>query len=137
MPGGSVTIRYCPVPSVTTERAFSISAGLLASTVTPGSTAPDGSLTTPVIEAWAKAAEGIRNARSNARTKRTASRSMEASSLFLLAGCCERQREAVGTDAFANLLHARRAPRGDERRRPGARQHLGVLDKGLIFDGVC
>jgi hypothetical protein len=36
-------MRYCPVPSVTAERVFSISAGLDASTVTPGSTAPDAS----------------------------------------------------------------------------------------------
>ena len=42
-------MRYCPVPSVTAVRIFSISAGLAASTVTPGSTAPDASLTTPLI----------------------------------------------------------------------------------------
>ena len=35
-----------------------MSAGLEASTVTPGSTAPDESLTTPVIDAWACAADG-------------------------------------------------------------------------------
>src|SRR5438046_7064361 len=45
------TIRYWPVPSVTALRAFSISIGLEASTVTPGSTAPDTSLTTPVMVA--------------------------------------------------------------------------------------
>src|SRR6476661_8620847 len=33
-------------------------ASLDASTVTPGRTAPDESLTTPVIEAWANAADG-------------------------------------------------------------------------------
>jgi hypothetical protein len=38
-------MRYWPLPSVTTDRTFSISAGLDASTVTPGSTAPDASLT--------------------------------------------------------------------------------------------
>src|SRR5881397_2143797 len=43
-------ILYCPEPSVTTVRTFSISAGLAASTVTPGSTAPVVSLTTPAIE---------------------------------------------------------------------------------------
>ena len=53
MPGRRSTIRYWPVPSVTTERTFSISAGLAASTVTPGSTAPDASLTTPVMVACA------------------------------------------------------------------------------------
>ena len=40
---------YWPVPSVATERTFSISTELDASTVTPGSTAPDASLTIPAI----------------------------------------------------------------------------------------
>src|SRR5688572_1758670 len=51
-------IRYCPDPSVTTDRTFSINAGLLASTVTPGSTAPDASRTTPAMLAWAYATDG-------------------------------------------------------------------------------
>src|SRR6266540_6773912 len=38
-----------PSPSDTTVRTFSISAGLAASTVTPGSTAPEVSLTRPAI----------------------------------------------------------------------------------------
>src|SRR5437762_8326650 len=42
---------YRPSPSVTTERTFSIRAGLAASTVTPGITAPDASRTTPEIPA--------------------------------------------------------------------------------------
>src|SRR5215831_12626787 len=42
-------ILYWPVPSVTTERVFSMSAGLEASTVTPGKTAPVTSLTTPAM----------------------------------------------------------------------------------------
>ena len=33
-------MRYRPLPSVVAVRTFSISAGLAASTVTPGSTAP-------------------------------------------------------------------------------------------------
>jgi hypothetical protein len=41
-------MRYCPEPSVTAERVFSISAGLDASTVTPGSIPPDVSRTVPV-----------------------------------------------------------------------------------------
>jgi len=45
--------------SVTTDRVFSSSAGLAVSTVTPGRTAPDVSLTTPVIDAWANAAVGM------------------------------------------------------------------------------
>src|SRR6187431_2082955 len=51
-------MRYWPLPSVTTALAPSISAGLDASTVTPGSTPPEVSLTTPVIDAWAYAAAG-------------------------------------------------------------------------------
>src|SRR5262245_44469646 len=53
-------MRYSPEPSVTVERVFSISAGLDVSTVTPGSTAPDESLTTPVIDAWANTSVGNR-----------------------------------------------------------------------------
>src|SRR5262249_12322493 len=41
-------ILYVPRSSVTVERVFSISAGLLASTDTPGRTAPLWSLTMPV-----------------------------------------------------------------------------------------
>ena len=55
-------MRYWPDPSVTAERTFSISAGLEASTVTPGNTAPEVSRTTPAIEAWANAAAGSNNA---------------------------------------------------------------------------
>src|SRR5438128_1090878 len=45
---------------VTAERTLSMSTGLEASTVTPGRTAPDVSLTVPVIVAWAHAAVGTR-----------------------------------------------------------------------------
>ena len=44
-------MRYCPDPSVTTDRTFSVSAVLAASTETPGSTAPDASFTVPEIVA--------------------------------------------------------------------------------------
>src|SRR3954467_1523194 len=53
-------MRYCPVPSVTAARVFSISAGLAASTVTPGSTAPDASRTVPVRDACANTVAGMR-----------------------------------------------------------------------------
>ena len=52
-------MRYWPVPSVTTVRTFSVSDGLEASTVTPGRTAPDESLTTPAIVACASAADAV------------------------------------------------------------------------------
>ena len=58
MPGRKSTTRYCPVPSVVTVRTFSIRTGLATSTVTPGSTPPDASLTTPVMAACARAAAG-------------------------------------------------------------------------------
>src|SRR5438093_1158325 len=51
-------MRYCPVPSLTTVRVFSISTGLDASTLTPGSTAADASRMTPVIVACANARLG-------------------------------------------------------------------------------
>src|SRR5262245_50241192 len=51
-------MRYCPLPSVVAERVFSISAGLLASTLTSGRTAPELSLTVPAIAAWAKTVRG-------------------------------------------------------------------------------
>src|SRR4051812_43967278 len=49
MPGRKSTILYRPSPSVVAVLTLSISAGLLASTVTPGRTAFDGSRTTPAI----------------------------------------------------------------------------------------
>src|SRR5262245_4751471 len=54
-PARRSTMRYWPLPSVVADLPFSISAGLAASTVTPGSTAPDESRTVPVIDAWANA----------------------------------------------------------------------------------
>jgi hypothetical protein len=58
VPGCKLSIRYWPVESVVAERAFSISAGLDASTVTPGSTAPDASLTVPARVTCAHTALG-------------------------------------------------------------------------------
>src|SRR5215471_13526778 len=58
-------MRYKPAPSVTVARVFSMSAGLDVSTVTPGSTAPDESFTTPVIDACAYASVGNRTRQAN------------------------------------------------------------------------
>ncbi|MNC89461.1 hypothetical protein D3C83_54000 [compost metagenome] len=58
VPGLRSTIRYWPVLPVTTDRTRSINAGLVASTVTPGSTAPDVSRAIPVMVACAHAAVG-------------------------------------------------------------------------------
>jgi hypothetical protein len=58
MPGGRSVMRYRPVESLVADRTFSISTGLVASTLTPGSTAPDASLTTPDSVAWANPIAG-------------------------------------------------------------------------------
>src|SRR3954463_10157495 len=51
-------MRYCPLPSVTAVLVRSIRAGLAASTVTPGRTAPEPSFTVPVRVACARARDG-------------------------------------------------------------------------------
>ncbi len=52
-------MRYAPALSVKTTRDCSMSAGLDASTVTPGRMPPVLSVTTPAISAsWARTAEG-------------------------------------------------------------------------------
>src|SRR5262249_5310957 len=70
VPGRRSTTRYWPVVSVTTERIFSIRTALATSTVTPGSTAPDASLTRPVIAACARAAAGKSNNTDRTATER-------------------------------------------------------------------
>src|SRR5262245_2207886 len=60
-------MRYWPVSSVVADLTFSISAGLEASTVTPGSTPPDASRTVPVREAWANTDAGSNRTTSNVR----------------------------------------------------------------------
>src|SRR5262245_56836472 len=72
VPGFRSMIRYWPVPSVTTERTFSIKAGLAASTVTPGSTAPDASRTVPVRVPCANTVEGSNVSAASHRKRFTA-----------------------------------------------------------------
>src|SRR5437588_11392375 len=72
---------YRPSPSLTTVRAFSIRAGLAASTVTPGKTAPDASLTTPAmpdaVVSWAHAVEATSTKVTQARlTSRSLNRAI-------------------------------------------------------------
>src|SRR4051794_29547602 len=59
-------MRNRPFASVTAVRTFSIRTGLAASTVTPGSTAPDVSFTVPEIDACAEAIDG-RNSSAQSR----------------------------------------------------------------------
>jgi hypothetical protein len=49
VPDCNPTIRYAPSGSVTTVRVLSMSAGLEASTLTPGSLSPEGPRTMPAI----------------------------------------------------------------------------------------
>lgn len=77
-PGLSAMMRYAPALSVKTTRDCSMSAGLDASTVTPGRMPPVLSVTTPAISAsWASTADGTERkvtttAGANARTNRRA-----------------------------------------------------------------
>src|ERR1041384_2436833 len=79
-------MRYWPLPSVTAVRTFSISAGLVTSTVTPGRTAPDASLALPatVPSAWAPAADG----RDSARRVRTTPNQARALSCIARSSAC-------------------------------------------------
>jgi hypothetical protein len=57
--------------SLTADRTRSMSEGLAASTVTPGNTAPDVSLTVPEMAlVWADAAAGMNASSAAANTKR-------------------------------------------------------------------
>src|SRR5262245_55934873 len=58
-------MRYCPEPSVVVDFTRSMSASLVASTVTPGSTAPVMSLTTPTIADCASATSGTAASEAN------------------------------------------------------------------------
>src|SRR6476620_2097772 len=69
-------MRYWPVPSVTDVLVFSINAGLDASMVTPGSTAPEASFTLPASDDCACAAAGSSRTIAG-RTHVLASRSTE------------------------------------------------------------
>src|SRR5258708_23614774 len=65
VPGRRSTMRYKPALSVTALRTFSMSTSLDASTVTPGRTAPDVSLTVPVIAPWANTTVGAKIVHTN------------------------------------------------------------------------
>jgi len=88
VPGRRSTIRYWPVASVVTDRTFSMRAGLAASTVTPGRTKPAVSLTTPVIAACARAADGVSSATTRT-TRGSTDRRVEFSIVVLLTCLCE------------------------------------------------
>src|SRR5256712_6854615 len=58
VPGRRSMILYWPCESVNDVRVFSMRIGLVASTVTPGRTAPELSFTTPAMTLWADAPAG-------------------------------------------------------------------------------
>src|SRR5437762_3559905 len=92
---------YTPAPSVTTVRDFSISAGLEASTLTPGSTAPEASLTTPEILACPCAFAIVGTSTTQTNTNATASRRMSD-----LLGC--QIRPITGMRALLPIKNRRR-----------------------------
>ena len=107
---------YRPSLSVTTLRTFSMRAGLAASTVTPGSTAPDVSLTTPAIPladaCCADAIDGSSRVQDHATPKPRWVRTIGSSCLvaFELPMLCVRavgnmRDENTGTDSTQRAFH--------------------------------
>src|SRR5687767_6534065 len=102
VPGRRSMISNRPFPSLTVVRTFSINTGLDASTVTPGSTAPDVSLTTPAIDACANARLGVSSV--HASTNNAFVNTRIASFSFITAprrdaadGCSQHQSRLPGT----------------------------------------
>src|SRR4029078_3505103 len=90
MPGRRFSMRYCPVPSLTAARNFLIRAVLDAAPVTPGNSAPDVSLTVPVMVACAHTTAGtnrITSAAVAALHTRTNFPDHENDSMLLLSLC--------------------------------------------------
>src|SRR5678815_3240740 len=84
---------YRPSPSVTTERTFSIRAGLAASTVTPGIASPDVSRTTPAMPLACCALAGALSARQPSATRPKAN-TLDHRSLECFTGPSNRKRSA-------------------------------------------
>src|SRR5258705_1608277 len=114
-------MRYCPVALVVTDRTFSISAGLDASTLTPGSSAPDVSRATPVIDACAWRSEGMR--RSPREAHAVFSRGIQPPDVYEVARIIARSAPVLSSNLFESgqsdtlaLFHKTRS-----------RQHDGTL----------
>src|SRR5439155_1922775 len=103
-------MEYWPDPLVTTERAFSISAGLDASTVTLGMTAPEESLTVPTIEAWAWAVAGMTTRATRTRMAFTNLRTVT-SKVLTARRDVQRHRFSSASD---EMLYIRQAPFGSQ-----------------------
>ena len=104
-PGRRSTIVNWPRSLVVADRTFSIRTGLAASTVTPGSTAPDVSLTVPAIALCAETRSGKTTMQASASTSMDAAGKHLRVMAQLLRLDGQRQR------------HARRKRREFERRR--------------------
>src|SRR5947208_3176309 len=135
-------MRYNPALSVTDERIFSINAGLAASTVTPGVTAPDESRTTPVRDACAKVVLGIRSSTTSIAKYFTALR-MEGVSFGAnvitrpqkrqLQGSV--QRSIDGTRGVRQFRPGPRLPRTDHRTCRAAQKDAVALGTFAQIDG--
>src|SRR5262245_2398018 len=106
VPGRKSTTRYCPVASVLTDRTFSIRTGLATSTVTPGSTPPDTSLTTPVIAPCAAAGADMKNVRARIPRATIASR-IPSPSVDRQAAC------GIGAECVRRAQHLEYTTRGN------------------------
>src|SRR5687767_13419142 len=111
-------MRYWPVPSLTALRTFSMRTGLDASTVTPGSSAPDVSLTVPVMVACAQTTAGanritnaaVAGAHARANLLYHENDSMLLTSLYLYAFAC-RNAVRMAQGEYAHSCNARKTIR--------------------------
>ena len=135
VPGRSSIMRYCPWSSLTLVRTFSVRAGLAASTVTPGSTAPDVSFTTPAMLAalvpCAAVTAGVSNAPTQMATPTLAIR-VTCRLLVTVSGSDQRNRRR---DAGSRLtLHSRERP-PDPGMRCANRSTRGWRSKRRFYNG--
>src|SRR5688572_2941843 len=100
--------RYAPSLSVTTARTRSISTSLDASTVTPGSTAPEVSRTTPVIALCAAASDGASSTKETTK-RRPRVLDMPPPSLYLPLVCTDSSPRVLSQGLLASILICFRA----------------------------
>src|SRR2546421_742529 len=120
-------MRYNPALSVIEERVFSMRTSLAASTVTPGRTAPDGSLTVPVIEPCANTVEGRKRTAVSRRIRRTSPPIVEPGELVL-----ERKFDAADVVVVGVVDLGRHAPdrRGTVANHPCEKTSRGIEVQG-------
>src|SRR5688572_33022364 len=121
MPGRRFSILYAPFESVATDRTLSMSTSLAASTVTPGSTAPVASLTTPANALCARAVVGHASRHASAHT--------DSSSLLMLFPPRNPREPRFGPQKNYTEDYLRIHEEFDNRRRLPSR--YGNLDPGM------